>query len=110
MSEPEVTKNKRKVAMGSQAKVICTYEIKMCLDYQSAGCTFGVELPVQNSKKAVLDGFTRADVICESMMASKLKDVQQAVKHLSITKDKIESGEIDPLATENPLTDSQFDD
>ncbi len=95
---PEVTKSKIKSVVGGHAKVTCTYEIKMSLDFQSAGTTFGVELPVVNKKQAVLDGFARAAIICESMMDQKLRDVQAAVKHLSNTKNLIESGQLDPLS------------
>lgn len=99
--QPEIKKSNSKKVTNLGAKVICIYEIKMCIDFQSAGTTFGVELPVANTKEAVNMGFKRADTICESMMEGKLKEVQQVVAHLSKTKDRIESGEYDPLKPED---------
>ena len=94
MPEDKSTKSRQVIIEGDVAKVFVSYDIKMSYNYQTAGCSFGITLPVANSKRAIEKGFERIEKMCEVMLTEKIGEITHGVIHLSETAEKVQKGEI----------------
>ncbi len=49
-------------------------DVKLSRNYQSAGCTYGVKLIVEDTKKSIKEGIARAEALVETPLCQKVQE------------------------------------
>ena len=58
-------------------------DVKLSRNYQSASCTYGVKLIVEDNKKAITEGIKRAEHLVETPLCQKVNEQNEMLNELS---------------------------
>ena len=71
-----------KAQSDDRVKIIHFQSVKQSANYQSADCSFGVEIMVENNDKAIQRGIDRAETIVEERLVAKLDTHRKLLRKL----------------------------